>query len=176
MVDHSPWHGSRPRGTPCADGVAGTLRRSSAQGRIALLAVTLGSGVSILDGSIVNVAVRTIGTDLGASLGALQWVLNGYLLALASLILVGGSLGDRLGRRRVFALGVAGFALASALCALAQDPTQLVVARVLHVACEWAETQPHENAGPVTSLLNVARDVFRRRPRIAAALARWSEG
>jgi EmrB/QacA subfamily drug resistance transporter len=109
----------------------GGLRRDERRGWITLVAVTVGSGIAILDGSVVNIAVRTIGDDLHASLAELQWVLNGYLLALASLILVGGSLGDRLGRRRVYALGVAGFATCSLLCAIAQSPGQLIGARVL---------------------------------------------
>lgn len=96
-----------------------------------LAGLTLGSGVAILDGSVVNVALRAIGRDLDASLAQLQWVVNGYFLALASLVLVGGALGDRKGRRRVYLVGVAGFAVASALCALAQTPGQLVALRVL---------------------------------------------
>lgn len=96
-----------------------------------LAGVTLGSGVAILDGSVVNVALRTIGGDLHASLAQLQWVVNGYLLALASLVLVGGALGDRLGRRRVYLLGVTWFMVASGLCALAQSPVQLIGLRVL---------------------------------------------
>ena len=107
------------------------LARDSTRGRMMLAGVTLGSGVAILDGSVVNVALRTIGQDLGASLAQLQWVVNGYLLALASLVLVGGALGDRLGRRRVYLVGVAWFMVASALCALAQTPTQLIALRVL---------------------------------------------
>ncbi|NUR09642.1 MAG: MFS transporter [Nocardioidaceae bacterium] len=87
--------------------------------------------MALLDGTVVNIALRSIGDDLGASLAELQWVVNAYLLALASLILVGGSLGDRLGRRRVFMVGVAWFAVASALCGLAQSPTQLIAARLL---------------------------------------------
>ena len=71
------------------------------RGRLTLLALTLGSGVAILDGSIVNIALRTIGGELNASLAELSWVVNGYLLSLASLVLVGGALGVRLGRRRV---------------------------------------------------------------------------
>ncbi|MEP6817732.1 MAG: MFS transporter [Marmoricola sp.] len=106
------------------------LSRSERRGRLALLAVTLGTGIAILDGSIVNIALRTIGEDLHASLADLQWVTNGYLLALASLILVGGALGDRLGRRRMYIVGVVGFALCSLLCALAQSPGQLIAARV----------------------------------------------
>ncbi len=93
--------------------------------------MTLGSGIAILDGTVVNIALRRIGIDLEASLAELQWVSNGYLLSLSSLILVGGALGDRLGRRRVYLSGVAGFALFSGLCALAQSPTQLVAFRIL---------------------------------------------
>lgn len=96
-----------------------------------LTGLTLGSGVAILDGSVVTVALRAIGSDLDASLAQLQWVVNGYLLALASLVLVGGALGDRRGRRRVYLVGVVGFAVASALCALAQTPGQLVALRAL---------------------------------------------
>lgn len=112
-----------------SDGELVALR--SRQGRLTLATVILGSGIAFLDGSVVNVALRTIGTDLGAGLASLQWVLNGYLLTLASLILVGGALGDRLGRRRVYLAGVAGFAVTSALCAFAQSPAQLVAVRVL---------------------------------------------
>src|SRR4051794_28729009 len=85
----------------------------------------------LLDGTVVNVALRTIGSDLDASLAQLQWISNAYLLMLASLILLGGALGDRLGRRRVFLVGVVWFALASMLCGLAPDPGTLIVARVL---------------------------------------------
>jgi EmrB/QacA subfamily drug resistance transporter len=111
--------------------VAELLALSSREGRLTLATVTLGSGIAILDGSVVNIALRTIGTDLDANLADLQWVLNGYLLSLASLILVGGALGDRLGRRRMYLTGVAGFAVTSALCAFAQSPVQLIVFRVL---------------------------------------------
>jgi EmrB/QacA subfamily drug resistance transporter len=103
----------------------------SASGRWVVVATALGSGMAMLDGSVVNVALRQIGEHLDASLAQLQWITNGYLLALASLILVGGSLGDRYGRRRVFLIGVGWFALASARCAAAQDPSQLIAARVL---------------------------------------------
>lgn len=96
-----------------------------------LTALTLGSGVAILDSTIVNVALRAVGQDLGASLAQLQWVVNGYLLTLASLVLVGGALGDRLGRRRMYLVGMVWFTAASALCALAQTPGQLVAVRVL---------------------------------------------
>ncbi len=96
-----------------------------------LLAAVLGSGMALLDGTVVNIALRSIGDGLGATVAQLQWVVNAYLLALASLILVGGSLGDRLGRRRTFLVGVAWFAVASALCGAAGTPGQLVGARLL---------------------------------------------
>jgi len=103
----------------------------TAEGRWVLLATVLGSGVAMLDATVVNVALPVLGTDLGADLGDLQWVLNGYMLALASLLLLGGSLGDRYGRRRVFVVGVGWFAVASALCGLAPTVEILVAARVL---------------------------------------------
>jgi EmrB/QacA subfamily drug resistance transporter len=87
--------------------------------------------MAFLDGTVVNVALPDIGRDLGASTSALQWVLNGYLLTLASLILLGGSLGDRYGRRRVFVLGVVVFTAASLLCAIAPSSGFLVAARLL---------------------------------------------
>lgn len=100
-------------------------------GKGVLAAAVLGSGMAQLDGTIVNVALRTIGRELDATLAELQWISNAYLLVLASLILIGGSLGDRFGRRRVFVVGVMWFAIASAFCGVAQDPTQLIAARVL---------------------------------------------
>jgi len=103
----------------------------STAGRAVVLAAVLGSGITTLDAFVVNVALKTIGGDLEASLQELQWVTNGYLLSLASLILIGGSLGDRLGRRRVFLIGVVWFAIASLLCGLAITPAMLIAARVL---------------------------------------------
>jgi EmrB/QacA subfamily drug resistance transporter len=143
---------------------AGGLRRDERRGWITLVAVTLGSGVAILDGSVVNIAVRTIGDDLHASLAELQWVLNGYLLALASLILVGGSLGDRVGRRRMYALGVTGFAAFSALCALAQSPEQLIGARVAQGVAAALLTP---------GSLAIIESSFRREDR-AAAIGWWA--
>lgn len=96
-----------------------------------LAAAVLGSGMATLDGTVVNIALRDVGEDLGASLAQLQWVSNAYLLALASLILVGGSLGDHFGRRRVFMIGVAWFAVASIVCGIAQTPGQLIAARLV---------------------------------------------
>ncbi len=103
----------------------------SSDGRWVLAVAVLGSGMAFLDGTVVNVALPDIGRDLGASTSSLQWILNGYLLTLASLILLGGSLGDRHGRRRVFALGVGVFTVASAVCAAAPNATLLVAARLL---------------------------------------------
>ncbi|HWO62295.1 MAG TPA: MFS transporter [Umezawaea sp.] len=98
----------------------------------AVLATTIvGSGMAMLDSTIVNVALPKIGEELGASVAGLQWILNGYLLSLAALILVAGSLGDRYGRRRMFTFGVLWFGAASLLCGLAPTTELLVGARIL---------------------------------------------
>jgi EmrB/QacA subfamily drug resistance transporter len=99
--------------------------------RLTLLACILGSGIALLDGTVVNVALPTIQRALGGGLAAQQWVANGYLLTLGSLILVGGSLGDLYGERRVFALGVSGFGVASLAAALAPSIGTLVAARAV---------------------------------------------
>jgi EmrB/QacA subfamily drug resistance transporter len=96
-----------------------------------VLAAVLGSGLAMLDGSVVNIALRTIGTELDASLAELVWINNGYLLTLASFILLGGSLGDRFGRRRIFVIGTVWFAAASLLCGIAPNPETLIAARLL---------------------------------------------
>jgi len=98
-------------------------------GRAVLLATVLGSSMAFLDGTVVNVALPAIGRDLHAAIAGLQWTINGYTLPLAALILLGGSLGDRFGRRRIFLLGVVWFATASLLCALAPNLLVLVLAR-----------------------------------------------
>jgi EmrB/QacA subfamily drug resistance transporter len=110
---------------------AGGLRFASTSGRWVLLATVLGSAVVMLDGTVVNVALPVIGRDLDAGVDGLQWTISGYLVTLASLILLGGSLGDRFGRRRVFVIGVTWFAAASLLCGLAPDLQLLIAARVL---------------------------------------------
>lgn len=107
------------------------LRLDSAAGRWVLVTTVLGSGMAFLDGTVVNVALPRMGEQLDASFAGLSWIANGYLVTLASLILVGGSAGDRLGRRRVYLAGAAGFALASLLCGLAPSVPLLVVARLL---------------------------------------------
>src|SRR5579863_1566690 len=99
--------------------------------RLTLIAAILGSGVATIDGSIVNVALPAIERDLGGGLAAQQWVSNGYLLTLGSLILIGGSLGDIYGERRVFAIGLSAFGVFSIACAAAPSIGVLLVARAL---------------------------------------------
>jgi EmrB/QacA subfamily drug resistance transporter len=101
------------------------------RGRWVLAATVLGSGMAFIDATVVNVALPRIGESLNAGLSGLQWTINGYTLTLASLILLGGSLGDRFGRRRVFVIGVTWFAAASLLCGIARNIEMLVAARAL---------------------------------------------
>jgi EmrB/QacA subfamily drug resistance transporter len=107
------------------------VRYGRPDGRWVLLATVLGSGMAFLDATVVNIALPHIGDQFHAGAAALQWVVNGYTLSLASLILLGGSLGDRFGRRRTFVVGVAWFATASLLCGLAPNVDMLIAARVL---------------------------------------------
>ena len=102
--------------------------------RRALIAAILGSSVVFLDGTVVNVALPAIRDDLDTGLAAQQWIVEAYLLTLGSLLLVGGSLGDRLGRRRVFAAGLVGFGVMSALCAVAPTAGLLIACRALQGA------------------------------------------
>jgi EmrB/QacA subfamily drug resistance transporter len=99
--------------------------------QLGLVAAILGSSIVFVDMTVVNVALPAIQQDLGGGLAAQQWIVDAYLLTLGSLILVGGSLGDLFGQLRMFALGVAGFGVASALCAVAPDSTTLIVFRGL---------------------------------------------
>jgi EmrB/QacA subfamily drug resistance transporter len=96
-----------------------------------LLATVLGSGIAFLDSTVVNVALPTIGEDLNAGISSLQWVVNAYTLTLSGLLLLGGSLGDHYGRRRIFVLGAVWFAAASALCGIAPTDEALIAARAL---------------------------------------------
>jgi EmrB/QacA subfamily drug resistance transporter len=113
---------------------APALRTGSAAGRGTLLAAVLASGMVFLDSTVVNVALPRLGAELDATVAGLQWTVNGYLLMLAAFVLLGGALGDRFGRRRVFLIGVAWFAVASVLCGLAQGTGWLVAARFLQGA------------------------------------------
>ena len=108
-----------------------SIALSSARGRWIVAATVLGSALAMLDATVVNIALPAIGRDLGSGVTGLQWTLSGYTLTLASLILLGGSLGDRLGRRRVFVWGIVWFATASVLCGLAPDIEVLIAARLL---------------------------------------------
>ena len=101
---------------------------------LTLVACILGSVIVFVDQMVVNVALPAIRAEIGASLADQQWVVGAYLLLLASLILAGGSLGDLYGRRRIFAVGVAGFGVASLLCAVAPVVEVLVAARALQGA------------------------------------------
>ncbi|MFD5887482.1 MFS transporter [Streptomyces sp. NPDC060334] len=104
---------------------------ASPRGRWILLTTVLGSGMALLDSTVVNVALPAIGRDLDADLAVLQWTVNAYLLTLAGLILVGGALGDRFGRRRIFVVGVVWFALGSLFCGIAPNAGVLIAARAL---------------------------------------------
>ncbi|MGH9265070.1 MAG: MFS transporter [Acidimicrobiales bacterium] len=110
---------------------AGAVRVGSPAGRWVLLATVLGSGMAFLDGTVVNVALPAIGRDFDAGLSGLQWTIDAYLLTLGALLLLGGALGDRYGRRRVFEVGLVAFSAASALCGLAPSLGALVAARTV---------------------------------------------
>jgi EmrB/QacA subfamily drug resistance transporter len=107
------------------------VRLASPRGRWIVLTTVLGSSMAMLDSTVVNVALPRIGRDLDAGLAALQWTVNAYMLTLAGLILLGGSLGDRYGRRRVFVVGVVWFASASLLCGVAPNVGVLIASRAL---------------------------------------------
>ncbi len=107
------------------------VRYGEAAGRWVLFATVLGSGMAFIDATVVNIALPHIGADLDADAASLQWTINGYTLSLASLILLGGSLGDRFGRRRTFLVGVVWFAVASLLCGIAPSIGALIAARIL---------------------------------------------
>jgi EmrB/QacA subfamily drug resistance transporter len=110
------------------------VRYGTTGGRWVLLATVLGSGMVFLDGTVVNIAIPAIGRDLHAGISGVQWVLDSYLVVLSALLLLGGSLGDRYGRRRVFAIGLIAFTGASVLCGVAPDLGLLIGARALEGA------------------------------------------
>ena len=147
-----------------AEDVTEGLVLQSTTGRVALVATVSASGMASLDATVVNVALPRIAEDLDASIGALQWVLTGYLLALASLILLGGALGDRFGRRKVFVIGTVWFAAASLICGAAPSIEVLVAARIL---------QGVGGALLTPGSLAILQASFRRSDR-AAAVGAWS--
>ena len=108
-----------------------SARPSAAQKRLTLIAAILGSSVVFIDSTVVNVALPAIEEDLGGGLAGQQWVSNAYLVTLSALILIGGSLGDIFGERRIFSLGVVGFGVTSLLCAVAPTIEVLVLGRAL---------------------------------------------
>jgi EmrB/QacA subfamily drug resistance transporter len=140
------------------------LRYGSAAGRWVIAATVLGSGVAFLDGSVVNSALPAIRRDLGGTLAGQQWVATGYLLTLGSLLVVGGSLGDRFGRRRLFVLGLVGFGLTSVLCGLAPTLEWLIAGRILKGVA---------SAALVPGSLAIISAVFRPEDR-ARAIGAWS--
>ncbi|NYG06859.1 EmrB/QacA subfamily drug resistance transporter [Phycicoccus badiiscoriae] len=140
------------------------LRLKSHMGRLALATTVLGSGMALLDGTIVNVALPTIGRELHADLAGLQWVVNAYALTLAAFILLGGSLGDRFGRRAMYAVGVGGFGCASALCALSPTVEVLIAARAIQGLCA---------ALLVPGSLAILQASFHREDRMAA-IGAWT--
>src|SRR5476651_2353845 len=111
--------------------MAQTVTYGSKAGRWVLFATILASGVAQLDATVVNVALPRIGKNLHVGLTSLQWMVNAYTLTLAGLLLLGGSLGDRLGRRRIFVLGVIWFTVASLGCALAPSAGVLIAMRAV---------------------------------------------
>ncbi|MFD5389426.1 DHA2 family efflux MFS transporter permease subunit [Streptomyces sp. NPDC127074] len=123
--------GGATPGAGRAPGNGEPVRLSVPAGRWLVFTTVLGSAMALLDSTVVNVALPRIGLDLGADLPVLQWTVNAYMLTLAGLILLGGALGDRFGRRRVFVIGVVWFSLASLVCGLAPNAGVLIAARAL---------------------------------------------
>jgi EmrB/QacA subfamily drug resistance transporter len=107
------------------------LTYSSAAGRWVLTITVLGSGIASLDATVVNIALPTIGRDFHTGIAALQWVMTGYTLTLAAFLLIGGSLGDRFGRRKVYLIGIVWFAVASVACGFAPGSLFLIIMRCL---------------------------------------------
>src|SRR5215468_9026869 len=107
------------------------LAFSSARGRWVLAATVLGSALASLDATAVNIALPAIGRELGGDVAQLQWIVDAYALTLAAFLLIGGALGDRYGRKRVFSIGVVWFTVASVGCGLAPSALFLILARGL---------------------------------------------
>jgi len=101
------------------------------EGKLILFATILASGMAFLDGSVVNIAIPTIQSKLGASISEIQWIINGYLLMLSALILVSGALGDKFGRKKIFTYGIAVFIFSSFLCGISHSILQLAIFRAI---------------------------------------------
>jgi EmrB/QacA subfamily drug resistance transporter len=136
----------------------------TSRNRWTLVATILGSSLTFIDGTVVNVALPALQADLQATIAEVQWVVEAYALFLGALILVGGSMGDQFGRRRVFLLGVVGFTISSALCGLAGSPTLLIAGRAL---------QGIGAAFLVPGSLAIISDAFDRAER-GRAIGTWS--
>lgn len=140
------------------------LRLGTAAGRATLAATGLAGGMAFLASTVVTIALPTLGEQLRADLSALQWTVGGYLLMLAALLLLGGVLGDRYGRRRILLLGAAGFTVASVACGLAPTVALLIAARF---------AQGASAALLIPSSLAILRTSFPPGER-ARAIAAWS--
>ena len=140
------------------------LQTGTPAGRWVIAAAVLGSGVAFLDGTVVNAALPAIGADFHSGLASLQWVLTAYLLTLGSLLVLGGSLGDLFGRRRVFVIGLGGFGAASLLCGIAPSADLLIGARAIQGAAA---------ALLVPGSLAIISASFRREDR-GRAIGAWS--
>ena len=171
---------------------AGGLRLGTSAGRWVILAAVLGSGIAFLDSTVVNVALPAIADDLGGGLSGLQWTVDAYLLTLSSLLLLGGALGDELGRRRVFIVGLDRRSpVASVLCGLAPNIGTLIAARALQgvggallvpgslslISASFADRGPRRGRGRVVGPDRrvdrdraVPRRLARRRGLVAARL------
>lgn len=143
---------------------AGAVALDTPAGRWVLAAAVLGSAVAMITATVVNVALPAIGRSLEADTAELQWVLNGFLLSLAALILIGGALGDRYGHRRIFMIGAVSFALTSILCALAPTVEWLIAFRIVQGAAA-ALLMPES--------LAITESVFRRADR-GRAIGLWA--
>jgi EmrB/QacA subfamily drug resistance transporter len=149
---------------PVASAGTASLRLSSARGRWVVAVTVLGSGMVALDATVVGIALPAIGRDFHAGVATLQWVTDAYTLTLAGLLLLGGTLGDSYGRRRVFQIGVVWFAVASLLCGVAPDAATLIVARAL---------QGVGGALLTPGSLSILQASFAERDR-SAAIGAWS--
>ena len=115
------------------------LSYSSVPGRWVLAITVLGSGIAALDATVVNIALPAIGRDFHTGIAALQWVMTSYILTLAAFLLIGGSLGDRSGRRKVYLIGIVWFALASAACGFAPSVVSIIITRASARRCSRRE-------------------------------------